>query len=78
MTFQVEHQQRPISVLLANFISGLAFCPSHFHIIHHLVYTSYLREERRSRVSESRVLRRIFGRKRDEVRVLHNEELNDL
>jgi hypothetical protein len=41
-----------------------------------------LRGERRLRVFENRVLRRIFGRKRDEVtgewRKLHNEELNDL
>jgi hypothetical protein len=41
-----------------------------------------LREERRLRVFENRVLRRIFGLKRDEVtrewRELHNEELNDL
>jgi len=41
-----------------------------------------VREERRLRVFESRVLRRIFGTKRDEVtgelRKLHNEELNDL
>jgi len=41
-----------------------------------------LREERRVRMSENRVLRRIFGPKRDEVkeewRKLHNEELNDL
>jgi hypothetical protein len=41
-----------------------------------------LREERRLRVFEYRVLRRIFGPKRDEVtgewRKLHNEELNDL
>jgi len=41
-----------------------------------------LREERRLRVFENRVLRRIFGSKRDEVtgewRKLHNEELNDL
>jgi hypothetical protein len=41
-----------------------------------------LREERRLRVSENRVLRRIFGSKRDEVtgewKKLHNEELNDL
>jgi hypothetical protein len=41
-----------------------------------------LREERRLRVSENRVLRRIFGPKRYEVteewRTLHNEELNDL
>jgi len=40
-----------------------------------------LREERRLRVFESRVLRGIFGPKRDEVtwewRKLHNEELND-
>jgi hypothetical protein len=41
-----------------------------------------LREGRRLRVSESRVLMKIFGPKRDEVtgewRRLHNEELYDL
>jgi hypothetical protein len=41
-----------------------------------------LREEQRPRVFENRVLRRIFGPKRDEAtgewRRLHNEELNDL
>ena len=41
-----------------------------------------LREERRQRVFENRVLRRIFGLERDGVtgewRKLHNEELNDL
>ena len=41
-----------------------------------------LREERRLRVFEKRVLRRVFGPKRDEVtgewRKLHNEELRDL
>jgi hypothetical protein len=41
-----------------------------------------LREEGRLRVSENRVLRRIFGPKRDEVRgewrKLHNEESDDL
>jgi hypothetical protein len=41
-----------------------------------------LREERRLRVIENRVLRRVFGPKRDEVtgewRKLHNEKLNDL
>jgi len=41
-----------------------------------------LREERKLRVSENRVLRRIFGPKGNEVtgewRKLHNEELNDL
>ena len=39
-------------------------------------------EERKLRVSENMVLRRIFGPRRDEVtgewRRLHNEELNDL
>jgi hypothetical protein len=41
-----------------------------------------LRAERRLRVFENRVLRRVFGPKRDEMtgewRKLHNEELNDL
>jgi len=41
-----------------------------------------LREGRRLRVSENRILRRIFRPKRDEVtgewRKLHTEELNDL
>ena len=41
-----------------------------------------LREERRQRVFENRVLRRVFGPKRDEVKgewiKLNNEELMDL
>jgi hypothetical protein len=41
-----------------------------------------LRKERRLRVFEKRMLRRVFGPKREEVtgerRKLHNEELNDL
>jgi hypothetical protein len=41
-----------------------------------------LREKRRLRVFGNRVLRRVFGPKRDEVteelRKLHHEELNDL
>jgi len=41
-----------------------------------------LREERKLRVFENMVLRRIFGLRKDEVtgewRRLHNEELNDL
>jgi hypothetical protein len=41
-----------------------------------------LREKRRQRVFENRVLRRIVGPKRDEVtgewRILRNEELNDM
>jgi hypothetical protein len=42
---------------------------------------SNIREEHRLRVFENRVLRRIFGPRRDEVtggwRKLHNEELRD-
>jgi len=45
-------------------------------------WSQSLREERRLRVFENRVLRRIFGPTRDEVSgeliKLHNEELNDL
>ena len=41
-----------------------------------------MREERRLRVFDNRVLKKIFGPKRDEVtgewRKLHNKELNDL
>jgi hypothetical protein len=41
-----------------------------------------LREERRLRVFENSLLRRIFGPKREEITEewikLHNEELNDL
>jgi hypothetical protein len=46
------------------------------------VWSLTLREERKLRVFENMVLRRIFGPRRDEVtgewRRLHNEELNDL
>jgi len=46
------------------------------------IWSLTLREERRLRVFENMVLRRIFGPRRDEVtgewRKLHNEELNDL
>jgi hypothetical protein len=45
-------------------------------------WTLTSREEHRLKVSENRVLRRIFGPKRDEVtgdwRKLHNEELHSL
>jgi hypothetical protein len=41
-----------------------------------------LREERRQRLFENRVFRRVFGPKRDEIpgewKKLHNEELNEL
>jgi len=47
-----------------------------------LPWSLTLREERRLRVFENRVLRGVFGPKRDEVtgewRKLHNEELSDL
>jgi hypothetical protein len=46
------------------------------------IWSLMLREEHRLRVFENRVLRRIFGPKRDEVtgewRKLHNEELHNL
>ena len=46
------------------------------------IWSLTLREEHRLRVFENRVLRRIFGPKRDGVtgewKKLHNEELNDL
>ena len=46
------------------------------------VWSLTLREERKLRVFENMVLRRIFGTRRDEVtgewRRLHNEELSDL
>jgi hypothetical protein len=46
------------------------------------IWALTLWEEHKLRVSEKRVLRRIFGPKRDEVmgrwRKLHNEELHDL
>ena len=45
-------------------------------------WTLTLREERKLRVFENMVLRRIFGSRKDEVTGewsrLHNEELNDL
>jgi hypothetical protein len=47
-----------------------------------MIWSLTLREERRLRVFETGVLRRIFGPKRGEVtgewRKLHNEELHDL
>jgi hypothetical protein len=57
-----------------------------YHSVQNLLYgcetwSLILREERRLRVFDNRVLRGIFGPKRDEVteewRKLHNEELND-
>ena len=53
-----------------------------YYCVFGLTWSLTLREEHRLRVVENRVLRRIFGPKRDGVtgewRKLHNEELNDL
>jgi hypothetical protein len=65
----------------------MAVCLHRTIILHVVLYgretcSLTLREERSLRVFENRVLRRIFGLKRDEVamewRKLHNEELSDL
>ena len=57
----------------------ILFCP---YIDECETWSLTLREERRLRVFENRVLRKIFGPKRDKVtgewKKLHNEELNDL
>jgi hypothetical protein len=46
------------------------------------IWSLTLQEEGRLRELQNRVLRRIFGMKKDEVtgawRILHNEEFNDL
>jgi hypothetical protein len=51
-------------------------------LFHFVLFSLTIGEEHRLRVSENRVLRRIFGRKREEVaggwRRLHNEELHNL
>jgi hypothetical protein len=50
--------------------------------LYYVTWSVTLREKQRLRVFENRVLRRIFGPKRDEAtgewRGLHNEELNNL
>jgi len=65
----------------------LCYCPAQVPDLYVILYgcetwSLTLREERRLRVSENRILRRIFGHERDEVtgewRKLHNEELNAL
>jgi len=66
----------------SNFIQVIAFI-NNFAVLYGCESWSLTsREERRLKVFENRVLRRIFGSKRDEVtgewRKLHNEELNDM
>jgi len=65
----------------------LIFCVYKTIILHVVLYGCEtrclaLREELRLRMSENRVVRKIFGHKRDEVagswKRLHNEELHDL
>jgi len=66
--------------------SGLVFSQSvcfYFGVLYGCeTWSLTLRDERKLRVSENIVLRRIFGPRRDEVpgewRRLHNEEINDL
>ena len=62
-------------------IMMLLYVPSLFCMGMNFVFHT-LKEEYRLRVFENRVLREIFGPKRDEVtgewRILHYEELNDL
>jgi len=65
-------------------VCARAVSHTHLQTDIHINYTwsLTLREEHGLRVFENRVLRRIFGPKRNEVRgewrKLHNEELNDL
>jgi hypothetical protein len=53
-----------------------------FRLVAEYLWSLTLREEHRLRVFEKRVLRRIFGPRRDDVtgewRKLHNEELHNL
>jgi len=71
--------------------NGIINCLTQLHLVGHFykiffapsseTWSLTLSEERRLRVFENRVLRKVFGPKRDEVtgewRKLHNEELND-
>jgi hypothetical protein len=66
----------------ASFTETLSFSDTVHLKVRELGSQNALREEPRLRVFENRVLRRVFGPKRDEVtgewRKLHNEELNNL
>ena len=75
-----------VAIFIVAFISSsissslLLFLLLCYYVQYNLFTT--LREERRLRVFENRVVRRVFGPKRDEVtgecRKLQNEELSDL
>ena len=76
------------NLLSSNLLSKSLKIKIYRNIILPVVFCGYetwsltLKEERRLRVFENRVLKRIFGPKGDEVtkewRKLHNDELNDL
>jgi hypothetical protein len=72
-----------VSVTVIEVLSGITSCFYLFFVLYGCgTWSLTLREERRQRVFENRVLRSVFGPKRDEVtgewRKQHNEELNDL
>ena len=72
--FQVAIQKLKIKIYRTIILPGVLYgCET---------WSLTLREERKLRLFENMVLRRIFGPRRDEVkgewRRLHNEELNDL
>jgi hypothetical protein len=72
--------RKPIRSSLAHIAEQLGLFPSWFYGCE--TWSLTLREEYRLRVFENRVLRRIFGAKRDEIiggwGKLHNEELHNL
>jgi hypothetical protein len=81
--------RKELSAFLKHTISSnyLLFLINNSSILHVVLYgcetwSLILREEHRVRVFENRVLRKIFGPKRDELtgewRKLHNVELHDL
>jgi len=80
----IQHITLLIRHLLRNATSSIKLTPAYSLI--YKIFSPFLainrRDEHRLRVFESRVLRRIFGPKRDEVtgegRKLHSEELYDL
>ena len=80
------YSARVIEILAQNRNIFIAVC-IYIYIYIYILYACEtwsltLREERRLRVFENRVLRKVFGPQTDEVtgewRKLHNEELNDL
>jgi hypothetical protein len=72
----------PLFLYRLSIVYILQDCNSSLVLYEHETWSLTLREELRLRVFENRVLRKIFGPKRDEVtrewRKLHNEELRDL